>query len=184
MDAPYPRETFTRSEKSHAFEQFWRSLRGDRLVPARKDFQPAEARDFLGDILLMEAPSADKPSYRIRVTGDRFNTLVGANLTGGNNLDFMPEKYRAGSIAAGRAVVERPCGVWQISPAHLVRGYATNLEVTALPLGADENGVPYILMQVLSAGGLNSASLPTGHGIGIDTAVMSQYIDIGAGVPA
>ncbi|HVU21308.1 MAG TPA: PAS domain-containing protein [Rhizomicrobium sp.] len=183
MDAPYPCATLTRSKDSLAFESFWRSLRGEKLVPARADFQPARAKNFLGDMVLLEAPTEQKPAYRIRVTGDRFNILVGANLTGRNNLDFMPEKYHAGSIAAGRAVVERPCGVWQVSPAHLLRGYATHLEVTAFPLSADETGVPYILMQVLPAGGLNTVSLPTDHGIGIDTAVMSYYIDLGAGVP-
>jgi len=183
MDSPYPRATFIRSKESHAFEEFWRALRGEKLVPARADFQPAKARRFLGDIVLMEAPSETRPVYRIRVTGQRFDNLIGANLTGRNNLDFMPEKYHAGAIAAGRTVVELPCGMWQISPAHLVLGFATNLEITAFPLGADESGMSYILMQVLPAGGLNSVSLPTGHGVGIDTAVTYQYIDIGAGLP-
>lgn len=173
-----------RSRESRAFEAFWRALRGDKLVPARADFQPTKARSFLGDIVLMEAPTEAKPVYRIRVTGQRVDNLIGASLTGRNNLDFMPEKYHAGSIAAGRLLIELPCGMWQISPAHLVRGYATNLEITAFPLGADESGMSYILMQVLPAGGLNSVSLPTDQGVGIDTAVTSQYIDIGAGLPA
>jgi hypothetical protein len=183
MDSPYPRATFLRSQESQAFEDFWRTLRGDKLVPARADFQPTKARRFLGDIVLMEAPSEQRPVYRIRVTGQRFDNLVGVNLTGRNNLDFMPEKYHAGSVAAGRLVVEMPCGMWQISPAHLVRGYATNLEITAFPLAADESGQAYILMQVLPAGGLNSVSLPIDQGLGIDTAVTHQYIDIGAGTP-
>jgi hypothetical protein len=183
MDAPYPHATFMRSQESRSFEEFWRALRGEKRVPARADFQPAKARSFLGDIVLMEAPSEHRPVYRIRVTGQRFDNLIGANLTGRNNLDFMPEKYHAGAVAAGRAVVEWPCGMWQTSPAHLVRGYATHLEITAFPLGADESGMAFILMQVLPAGGLNSVSLPTDHGVGIDTAVTAFYIDIGSGIP-
>jgi hypothetical protein len=175
--------TFRRSEQSQAFEEFWRSLRGAKLVPARADFQPAKARRFLGDIVLMEAPSEQHPALRIRVTGQRFDNLIGANLTGQDNLDFMPQDYRAGAVVTARKMIERPCGLWQISPAHLVRGYATNLEITAFPLSADDSGTAYILCQALPAGGIGNVSLPTEHGMGLDTAVTYHYLDIGAGVP-
>lgn len=180
MSAP-PR-FLSRSQESHDFEAFWRSLRDGGIAPTRGAFTPAKARRFLGDIVLMDPPTEENPAYRIRLTGQRFDNLIGVNLTGRNNLDFMPERYHEGSIAAGRNVVELPCGVWQISPAHLVRGYATNLEVTAFPLGT--KGEPsLILMHVRAAGGLDTVSLPTVHGVGIDTAVTHKYIDIGAGVP-
>jgi hypothetical protein len=175
--------SFSRSQESLAFEEFWRSLRRESMVPPRSDFTPAKARRFLGDIVLVEAPTEQSPDFRIRLTGQRLDNLIGANLTGRNNLDFMPEQYHAGAIAAGRNVVELPCGIWQISPAHLVRGYATNLEITAFPLDAQDNGRPLIVMQVIAAGGLDSVSLPITEGIGIDTAIMHRYIDIGAGIP-
>ena len=177
-------ESFTRSRESRAFEAFWRSLRSDTLIPTRADFQPAKARRFLGDIVLMEAPTETCPTLHIRVTGQRFDNLLGSNLTGQDHLDFMPEEFRPGVLATTRKMIELPCGLWQISPAHLVRGYATNLEITAFPLAGDESGRYFLLSQILSAGGLTAASLPTDHGVGIDTAVTHEFIDLGAGVPS
>jgi hypothetical protein len=174
---------FARSRSSCEYETFWRSLRGTKSMPARGDFQPAKARHFLGDLVLVEAPTAEQPAIRIRVTGQRFDSLIGANLTGRDNLEFMPEQYRPGAIAAAHAMLNTPCGLWQITPAHLVYGYATNLEITAFPLGPDETGRAFILIHVLPAGGLRAASLPTGRGVGIDTAVTHCFIDVGAGLP-
>ena len=182
MQAGPVRESFARSRDSHAFEIFWRSLRGEKRIPSRADFQPAKARRFLGDIVLMEAPDESDPTLRIRVTGQRFDNLLGANLTGQDHLDFMPEQFRAGVLATARKMIELPCGLWQISPAHLVRGYATNLEITAFPLTAEGSGF-YLLSLVLPAGGLKPSSLPTDHGVGIDTAVTHEFIDLGAGIP-
>lgn len=183
MDSGVAPQTFSRTEGSRAFEAFWRSLRDGKLIPSRDDFRPAKARRFLGDIVLMEAPDEQNPTLRIRVTGQRFDNLLGTNLTGQDHLDFMPDEFRPGVLATARKMVELPCGLWQISPAHLVRGYATNLEITAFPLCADEGGRQYLLSQILPAGGLKPASLPTNYGVGIDTAVMHEFIDIGAGVP-
>ena len=183
MQASPAREPFIRSRDSHAFEVFWCSLRGDKRIPFRSDFQPNKARRFLGDIVLMEAPTDSDPTLRIRVTGQRFDNLLGSNLTGQNHLDFMPEQFRAGVLATAKKMIELPCGLWQISPAHLVRGYATNLEITAFPLEADGGGVFYILSLVLPAGGLTPSSLPTDHGVGFDTAVTHEFIDLGSGIP-
>lgn len=184
MDAGFATEGFTRSRESRAFEAFWLSLRSDALIPTRADFQPAKARRFLGDIVLMEAPTETCPTLRIRVTGQRFDNLLGSNLTGQDHLDFMPEEFRAGVLATARKMIEMPCGLWQITPAHLVRGYATNLEITAFPLVGDDGARFFLLSQVLPAGGLTAAALPTDHGVGIDTAVTHQFIDLGAGVPS
>ena len=183
MPASAATESFTRSRESHAFQAFWLSLRGEKLIPSRSDFQPAKARRFLGDIVLMEAPTEACPTLRIRVSGQRFDNLLGANLTGQDHLDFMPEEFRAGVIATAKKMIELPCGLWQISPAHLVRGYATNLEITAFPLVADEGARFFLLSQVLPAGGLKPTSLPTDHGVGIDTSVTHKFIDLGAGIP-
>jgi hypothetical protein len=183
MDSGFAPQTFKRTDGSRAFETFWHSLRGGKLIPSRDDFQPTKARRFLGDIVLMEAPTEASPTLRIRVSGQRFDNLLGTNLTGQDHLDFMPEEFRPGVIATAKKMIELPCGLWQISPAHLVRGYATNLEITAFPLAAEGNKSFYLLSLVLPAGGLKPSSLPTDHGVGIDTAVTHEFIDLGAGIP-
>jgi hypothetical protein len=180
----YPR-SFVRSSESRDFEALWRSLRGDdRLVPGRAEFQPAKARRFLRDLVLLEAPTAACPALRIRLTGRRIDETIGFDISGRDHLEFMAPEFHAGVLAAAHAMIERPCGLWQITPAHLVRGYALNFEVTALPLAPDELGRSYIISHVRPVGDVMSSRLPTHNGLGIGTAVSHTFLDIGAGEPA
>lgn len=175
--------SFVRSSESLEFEAFWRSIRGSALVPSRADFHPSKARRFLRDLVLMEAPSKASPTLRIRLTGQRFDETIGFDISGRDHLDFMPQEFHAGVLATARAMVTRPCGLWQITPAHLVRGYALNLEITAFPLVAGEQERAYLITHVRPTGGIMSATLPTQNGLSLDTAVIYQFLDIGAGHP-
>ena len=181
---PYPK-SFARTSESLEFEALWRSLRGyNRLVPGRAEFQPAKARRFLRDLVLMEAPGAACPTLRIRLTGRRFDETIGFDISGRDHLDFMAPEFHAGVLATVRAMIERPCGLWQITPAHLVRGYALHLEITAFPLAPDEQGRSYIISHVRRVGDVMSSTLPTHKGLGVGTAVDYAFLDIGAGEPA
>jgi hypothetical protein len=175
--------SFVRSSESHEFEAFWRSIRGGALVPSRTDFHPSKARRFLRDIVLMEAPSAVCPTLRIRLTGQRFDETIGFDIAGRDHLEFMPQEFHAGVLATARAMVAKPCGLWQITPAHLVRGYALNLEITGFPLLGTEQDRAFIITHVRATGGVMSATMPVRNGLSLDTAVAYQLIDIGAGVP-
>jgi hypothetical protein len=180
---PYP-ESFVRSSESRDFEAFWCSLRSpDRLVPGRAEFQPARARRFLRDLVLIEAPGAVCSTLRIRLTGLRFAETIGLDISGRDHLEFMPQQYHAGVLATAHAMVAQPCGLWQITPAHLVRGYALHLEITAFPLAPDELGRSFIVAHVRQTGDIMTACLPTDQGLGIDAAVAYRYLDIGAGEP-
>jgi hypothetical protein len=176
--------TFSRSSESKAFEAFWCSLRNDTPIPAREDFHPAKARSFIGDLALAESPDRSGASLRLRVTGARLDELIGSDLTGCNPMDLLPRAHRAGAIESTRLMFETPCGVWQVSPAHLVRGYAMHLEITMLPLGPDKAGSHFLLCHVRSLGDLMRAHLPTPNGLGLDTATTFDFTDVGAGVPA
>jgi len=175
--------SFVRSSESQEFETFWRSIRGRSLVPSRTDFHPSKARRFLRDLVLMEAPSESCPTLRIRLTGQRFDETIGFDIAGRDHLDFMPRQFHAGVLATARAMVERPCGLWQITPAHLVRGYALNLEITAFPLAAEEQQRAFLITHVRPTGGVMSARLPIQNGMNLDPAVAYQFLDIGAGYP-
>jgi hypothetical protein len=181
---PYP-NSFRRSSESREFEALWRSLRGQgRLVPGRAEFQPAKARRFLRDLVLMEVPNADCPTLRIRLTGRRFDETIGFDISGRDHLEFMAPEFHAGVLATARAMIERPCGLWQITPANLVRGYALHFEITAFPLAPDEQGRSFIISHVRPVGDAMSSTLPTDRGLGIGTAVTHTFLDIGAGEPA
>jgi len=176
--------SFGRSAESQEFEAFWRSIRGSALVPNRTDFHPSKARRFLPDLVLMEAPSAECPTLRIRLTGQRFDETIGFDMAGRDHLDFMPQQFHAGVLATARAMIAKPCGLWQITPAHLVSGYALNLEITAFPLAAVGQERSYLITHVRPTGGVMSATLPVHNGLSLDTAVAYQFLDIGAGQPA
>ena len=79
--------------------------------------------------------------------------------------------------------MQTPCGLWQISPLHLARGYAVRVEMTAFPLKGDD-GPDCLLGHVRATGGVTPVSLPTPRGVAIDTALVFCYLDIGAGHPA
>ena len=175
---------FVRSSESQEFETFWRSLRGGALVPARQAFHPSKARQFLRDLVLMEAPSAVCATLRIRLTGRRVDETIGFDISGRDHLDFMAPEYHTSVLATARAIVERPCGLWQITPAHLLRGYALHFEVTGFPLAPDESGRSFILCHVRPVGDVMSVRLPTDKGLGLDAAVAYRFLDVGAGAPA
>jgi hypothetical protein len=181
---PYPK-SFNRSSESREFEALWGSLRApSRLMPGRAEFQPSKARRFLRDLVLMEAPSAVCSTLRIRLTGRRFDETIGFDISGRDHLEFMPPEFHAGVLAAARAMIERPCGLWQITPAHLVRGYGMHFEITAFPLAPDEQGRSFIVSQVLPVGDIMSSTLPTDKGLGVGGAVTYAFLDVGAGQPA
>jgi hypothetical protein len=178
-----PDATIQRSEESRQFEDFWRSLRGGALVPHRADFHPARARHLLRDLVLLEAPADPHPRARIRVSGEGFNEAAGQNMAGRDHLELLAPQYRAGAVATSALMVNTPCGLWQVSPIHLARGYAIHLEMTAFPLATDDGGPPCLLGHVRTVEGFMQATLPTPNGLTIDTAVTFRFVDIGAGVP-
>lgn len=174
---------FGRSPESRAFEDYWRSLRGEALMPARADFHPATAVRFLRDIVLLEATCDGTRNLRIRVAGEGYTELVGRNVSGLNHLDFVPEWLHADAIESARLMMQTPCGLWQISPAHLSRGYTRLLEITALPLAPADGVTPFILCHVRKIEGLLPATLPIQQDVIIDTAVQFEFLDVGAGAP-
>jgi len=174
--------TLQRSDESRAFEAFWFSLRKDGVVPRRADFHPARARHLLRDLVLLDAPREGAGYARIRVSGEGYNQVAGVNMRGRDYLDLLPERYRAGAVAASETMIETPCGLWQISPFHLARGYAIRVEMTAFPLEGDD-GIDCFLGHIHATDGVSPVSLPTPCGVAIDTALVYRFLDIGAGAP-
>jgi hypothetical protein len=74
--------TFTRPATIQALE-YWRSVKGDRAMPARADISPAALRGVLPQIGLVDLPGPDdRPTaYVIRLAGDAITRVFGT-LTG------------------------------------------------------------------------------------------------------
>ena len=62
----------------------WQKLRGDRRMPARRDFDPTEVPKLLPDIFLVDVLAGSPPErrYRVRLQGTAQVGYFGADWTG------------------------------------------------------------------------------------------------------
>ena len=72
-------------EPVRRFYRYWDARRGDRAMPARGDIDPADMKEFLPDLLLIDVEEGDgktMPRFRYRVVGTREVHLRGFDPTG------------------------------------------------------------------------------------------------------
>lgn len=67
-----------------ALHAHWLTMRGDRSMPARRDFNPATVRDLLPHLMLIDVfPQAPREQrYRVRLHGTAQVNSLGADWTG------------------------------------------------------------------------------------------------------
>jgi hypothetical protein len=85
-----PASALTRPMTLKAYD-YWRSVCGDRAMPARKDISPQGMRAFVGHIALVELRPGEngRTDYVMRVAGARIEDTFGA-ITGRAIGDFLP----------------------------------------------------------------------------------------------
>ena len=171
-----------RSEQSLAFEDFWRRLPKQGLLPHRRDFNPAKAASLLRHLMLAEVRLLPSPSFKIRLVGGAIQERVQRTITGTDYLEFLPQEYRAGAVETARLMFDRPCGIWQISPFHYERGLAENNEITAFPLVGE--GMNLALGLVIARPDFVRPISAGDKVMRVDTATLFEFLDVGAGAPA
>lgn len=67
-----------RLEKLYAY---WRKKRGDRAMPARRDIDPLDVRELMGNLTLIDV-RPETMEFRFRLAGSRIVDLFGKELTG------------------------------------------------------------------------------------------------------
>lgn len=174
----------TRTPLSVEFEAFWRSLPKSGFVPNRSSFLPERASRFLRDLVLCELFLDGQSLVRMRLVGSAFEDRIKRNVKGEDFLQYLPAEFREGAIESVRHIVNRPCGLWQVTPVHFARGYAQNIEFTALPLRPGPDGVHLLLVLTQAVNGLVTAKPTIDKVMMADTALVYRYIDLGAGIPA
>lgn len=148
-------------------------------MPDRSDLRLSNAKRFVGDLVLTEFAGDSVP---VRIAGQRFEDFVGCKMAGEDILDFIAPAFREAARETSRLMAELPCGLWQISPMHLARGYAQTVEITGFPLSQD--GRVALMFLVKPRGDLFPSSLATEHAMTLDTARAFRFLDAGAGEPA
>lgn len=170
-----------RSRQSHAFEEFWRGLPKQGLLPHRRDFNPARAAGLLRHFMLVEVRLDPSATFNIRLVGGAVQERVQRDIKGSDYLQFLPPEYRQGAIETARLMFQQPCGVWQITPFHYERGLAENNEITAFPLLGE--GSDLVLGLVLPRSELVRPISAGDQVLRVDTATEYEFLDLGAGTP-
>ena len=67
--------------------KYWQEIRGDKTMPARKDFNPLHVPDALGNLLLVDVQH-DPRDYTIRLIGTNITELTGKDNTGQSASNF------------------------------------------------------------------------------------------------
>jgi hypothetical protein len=171
-----------RSRQSLEFEEFWRSLPKQALLPHRRDFNPARAASLLRSVMLIELRLGGNTSLPVRLVGSAISERIQRDITAHDYLEFLPPELRPGAIETARLMLNHPCGLWQVTPLHYERGLAENYEMTAFPLLGEP--VPFLIGVVIPRSELVRPVSPGNRAVLAGTATEFEFLDVGAGIPA
>jgi hypothetical protein len=167
-----------RSQHSVDFETLWRGLPRTGPIPTRQAFKPRLAKAFLPHVMMLQAPSSDDPTLRVRLVGDAIVRQIGFDIIGQDYFEFLEEERRPAELEIVRSMFERPGGVWWVAPAHYQRGFSQYWEVTAFPLAGDERSPAAVLGLVRPADILFGPLLVKQNVLRVEGAVQFKTLDI------
>jgi hypothetical protein len=128
------------SERLQRLLAYWTSLKGTRLAPARSELNPADMRDQLGWIWLMDVLDGGE-DFRFRMGGDRIIQFFGQRLAGATLNDVAaqyPEFFgRFRNLVHLATYSGKPASGGPSQTAYEPRAY---LEVEALMLPLSDDG--------------------------------------------
>lgn len=133
-----------RHQKLRRLHEYWLAKKADRVAPPRRDIEPAEMRDLLPIIFLVDVEG--RPTkFRFRLVGTDIVQHFGMDLTG-RYVDDIDFSDRAPSVLAYYATVvmtrEPSCHAVQFTRGS---GRHLNYERVILPLSSDGVAVDMLL---------------------------------------
>lgn len=124
---------------------YWNERRGDGVGPRRAEIDPADVRDLLPGILIME-PVGEPPSFRYRLSGTASDEIHGRSITGMTIGELSPPSFVAQLTEALRQLMRdgRP----QRSDLLFtnLKGHRRRYQALRLPLSEDGSTVAQILI--------------------------------------
>lgn len=131
-----------------AFYQLWQAKRGARPLPARADFDPAEFRHLLANVMLLDIlPAPD--FYRVKLSGEAINQFYGRNIAGRTPREYMAAEAvsKVGELIQGILADRGPvCRTgqtyWQGEKSY------KRFENCMLPLASDGETVDMLLVAI------------------------------------
>lgn len=134
-----------RSEKVHRLIDYWDGLRGDRLMPRRRDIDPTDIWPLLKNIMVTEwHRNPDRLLYRIG--GTEVVATLGKELGGKWLTELYPDSQTVErSLSLYRQVVETRKPVLGRTEGSLVRVGVNSYEWVICPLSEDGQQVTHFI---------------------------------------
>jgi hypothetical protein len=127
----------------------WNRKRGGRSMPARRDIDTIELREWLGNLILVDVAEDNGGAYHYRVYGTKLVDLFGYELTGKAVSHFA--SMRQPLIAGDYDRVRRDKTPVYFDRQGVARGEAVRIQTLALPLSSTGAEVEMILAAVYAA---------------------------------
>lgn len=136
-----------RSAQSHKFEQAVRaSVPG--VMPRLADIDYSNIRDLVPWIAIVDP---DRASLKLRFTraGAGIATLVGREAIGTDYLELVDDAIKGDAFDSCFLMLNRPCGLWQITPALFADGSTVTVEYTGFPVFDEQRGRGQIIFLIV-----------------------------------
>lgn len=133
-----------RHKNSKAIFTYWNNLRGNRSAPDRREIEPSDIREILGDTFILEMDKTYRTAS-FRLAGTRLCNSYGRELKGLGFLAIWDEVDNLGIYNALRTVHEesRPCAISCIAQSEGDR--FSEFEFLLLPLQNGDSSAKRIL---------------------------------------
>lgn len=133
---------------SRQIYDYWDALRRGRRAPRRSELEPAELKELLPDIVILE--QEDALTYRFRLAGTRVCSHFGAELTGRNLLDFWSRRERESIESLLFSVREDAAAAVLGFTASSEDGREALMEMVLLPLKRDDGALNRVFGSIVA----------------------------------
>jgi len=163
-----------------ALLDYWLKIRGSKPAPFRADLRPGDIVSLLPNLMILEYRDPGQLIYRL--TGTEIVNRMGHDFTGRNLYEIsLPEEADSARYQFD-ALRAQPCGLILNLLLRSHRDVAFVAELIFLPL-SDRDGTINQLVTVVGEVKDNAKFNVSGK-IASMTALSSEFLDIGSGVPA
>lgn len=138
-------ETQIRDPRLKALYVYWTSKAGARRMPARKDLDPIEMKEWFGNLMLLDFPTGKFIEFRYRLEGTRIEEFYDARRTGRGVETMTAESERKSILPQWEAVFDHGRPAYYESDILSSEGKLARQIKLLLPLSEDGERVNMIL---------------------------------------
>lgn len=158
----------------------WKSWRGERLLPRRRDMNLVSIARLMPALSLLEVSGPQRAVFRL--AGSDIERLVGQRLTGRNFVTLAEPGLQAARGAMLWAAATQPCGIAGLQAISQSDGSLHRIQQFALPILPDLDGAPVQLLVVTSRLPDLSRGVTSTDPLHL-RGEFRQFIELGGGLP-